>query len=150
MSKTAGSESIRSLRCLSAHADSPPLHRGAHYVQPRSRNSTNNIGIGMPSNQSKTHPTAPRSVLRITILHFIQAYSLKENVKKTSAECRRRITGPRLPPLSVLPPVWARVLTPAPLPCRRSPLLLPAQRSPWRVHARSDLLYGQKSAGSRP
>ena len=46
--------------------------RGAHYVHPRSRNSTINIGIGIPSSQSNTHPTAPRSFLRITILHCIQ------------------------------------------------------------------------------
>ena len=32
------------------------------YVHPRTRNSTNNIGIGMPMSQRNTHPIAPRSV----------------------------------------------------------------------------------------
>jgi len=50
------------------------FHRRAYHVQPRTRNSTNNIGIGMPISQSKTHPAAPRSVLRIAILHCIWVY----------------------------------------------------------------------------
>jgi hypothetical protein len=55
----------------------------ADHVQPRIRNSTINIGIGIPSNQSNTHPAAPRSVLRIISPHFSQIYASKENVKKT-------------------------------------------------------------------
>jgi hypothetical protein len=45
---------------------------GWHHVHPRIRNKISNIGIGMPISQSNIHPTAPRSVLRIALLPYMQ------------------------------------------------------------------------------
>jgi len=47
-------------------------------VQPRTRNSTNNIGIGMPISQSNIHPAAPRSLWSIAILHCMWVYGVRE------------------------------------------------------------------------
>jgi hypothetical protein len=77
---------------------------GAHQVQPRSRNSTNNIGRGIPNCQSSSHPIAPCSglrvrelifcsVLRIAILHFIRVYNVREN-----GQCTHAWTHPPLAP----------------------------------------------------
>lgn len=59
-----------------------------HQVQPRTRNNTNKIGIGMPKSQSNIHPIAPCSVLRvviccsvwcIAILHCLWGYCVREH-----------------------------------------------------------------------
>jgi hypothetical protein len=59
---------IEAQKALRGGPLSRPCLGGGPHVHPRIRNRINNMGIGMPISHSKTHPTAPRSGLRIALL----------------------------------------------------------------------------------